>query len=124
MVRNVRFVPSAGSSAEPSPPTSTPGSASVSIENSLESPTASARQSNPEPRLATVAGARAVSRISLQSELARNRGRIRGKQRGTPGTGDRPVRLLEAMPGEDAHDRRSRLEAPVRGQLQEPRDGG
>ena len=60
-VRTRRLVAVWASSSFPSPSTSTPGSASVSTTNWFQRSSASARQSNPGPRLATVAGARARS---------------------------------------------------------------
>ena len=56
-----RSVPSVGSSSAPSPSHDTPGSAAVSIVTSLQRSSASAKQSNPGPRLAEVAGAEAAA---------------------------------------------------------------
>src|SRR6266498_2861900 len=124
MARNTRLVPSSGSSPWPSPATSTPGSASVSIVNSLPTSRATARQSKPGPRLATVAGARTV-RCTLASQAEGGRDGV-GVDRQTgrcSGPRDGPVWLLEAVAGEHTDDGGTVVQAAFRHQPEQPGDG-
>src|SRR5918994_2800244 len=108
MARLTKSVPSVGSSSAPSPSQTTPRSASVSITTSLHRSSARPKQSNPGPRFADVAGTRAVSRMpaTLQAELRRDGVRVGGDGRRMGRAGDRPLRVLQTVTGQDAPDRR------------------
>src|SRR6476659_5148202 len=112
----------------PSTVTSTPSPSPRPIVTSFLSSSATARQSNPGPRLAADAGADTCIRsgtdwLRAQRQLleALDVGRA-ADDLGPLGTGD--VGILEPVAGEDADDGRARFDEPVGDRLDERRNGG
>ena len=110
-VRNTRFVPSSGSSPTPSPSTVMAGrGASRSTVNSLKTSTARARQSNPGPRLATVAGVRMVN---VEPRPVTGRAwRPRPRGRAPPPSGAPPPRWPSPVPSIHGRSARTRRWTP------------
>src|SRR4029079_4127347 len=106
-------VPSVGSSPAPCPSHVTPCAASVSTVTSFHRSRAKPKQSNPGPRLAEVAGTRAVSFTTSQAELSGDGRRVRRDGRGLRGAGDGPLRILEPVSGQHADHGGAPRELPV-----------